>query len=132
MTRQLASISIAQSWVATSLLVPKSASDPERTSVILEAMASSAQHYITPAYYNVVLTRKYSRDNESSAIIDILRKNRCFDLVYAYNFGGARSINRDLVSESNTIASSIASLKPAVQTAYEDTYQQILDSKSGQ
>lgn len=125
-------VSIAQSWVATSLLVPKSASDPERTSVILEAMASSAQHYITPAYYNVVLTRKYSRDNESSAIIDILRKNRCFDLVYAYNFGGARSINRNLIAESNTIASSIASLKTAVQTAYEDTYQQILDSKSVQ
>ncbi|MBQ2707444.1 MAG: hypothetical protein IJF67_04200 [Clostridia bacterium] len=119
--------SIMQSWVGTALLVPKSASDPERTSIILEAMASSAKHYITPAYYDVVLTRKYSRDDESSAIIDLLRNNRQFDLAYTYNFGGVRNMNKVLIADSNTVASSIASMKDAAQAAYETTYQAILD-----
>ncbi len=120
--------SIMQSWVGTALLVPKSASDPERTSIILEAMASSAKHYITPAYYDVVLTRKYSRDDESSAIIDLLRNNRQFDLVYTYNFGNIRSMNKVLIADSNTIASSLASLKDATKSAYEEAYKAVLDS----
>jgi N-acetylglucosamine-6-phosphate deacetylase len=117
-----------QSWVGTALLVPKSASDPERTSIILEAMASSAKHYITPAYYDVVLTRKYSRDDESSAIIDLLRNNRQFDLVYTYNFGNIRSMNKVLIADSNTIASSLASLKDATKSAYEEAYKAVRDS----
>ncbi len=118
-------ISIAQSWVATALLVPKSAPDPERTSVILEAMASAASYYIIPAYYDIVLTRKYSRDNESSVMLDIMRSNRCYDLVYAYNFGNARVLRDALVADSNVIASSIASIKDAVKAAYETEYKQV-------
>ncbi|MBQ2708738.1 MAG: hypothetical protein IJF67_10770, partial [Clostridia bacterium] len=85
-------ISTAQEWCATMFLVPKTAPDPERTSIILEAMASVAQHYITPAFYDVQLTRKYSRDDESEAILDILFENRVLDLVYTFNFGSARNI----------------------------------------
>ncbi len=121
--------SIAQEWVASALLVPKSASDPERTSIILEAMASSAMRITTPAYYDTVLTRKYSRDDESEAIIDLLRERRTFDLAYAYNFGSVRNIAKTLIADSNTIASTIATLKDAVQAAYETTYKDITSAE---
>ena len=121
--------SIAQEWVAPAMLAPRSASDPERTSIILEAMASAGQYYVVPAYYDVVLARKYARDDQSAKIIDILRANRQFDLVYAYNFGSARnSVSSTLTADSNTIASTFASIQPAVMTAYETTYQAIIDS----
>ena len=122
-------ISTAQEWCATMFLVPKTAPDPECTSIILEAMASAAQHYITPAFYDVQLARKYSRDDESEAILDILFENRVLDLVYTFNFGSARNIATALKAESNTIASTLASLKEAAQSAYESTYAGVLAAK---
>ncbi len=126
-------LSIQQEWIGTCLLVPRSASDPERTSVILEAMASASSYYPVPAYYDVVLTRKYARDDQSAKIIDILRANRQFDIVYAYDFGGARAtVAGSLIAESNTIASSFASALPKIQAAYEDTLKAITEAKKNQ
>ena len=36
-------------------------------------------------------------------------------------------MNKVLIADSNTVASSIASMKDAAQAAYETTYQAILD-----
>lgn len=123
-------VSIMQPWIGTSLLVPNSAEDPERTSIILEAMASSAQYYITPTYYDVVLTRKNSRDEESFKIVELLRSNRTFDLAYAYDFGGVRNINSRLVSDANTIASTLAGLTKQANAIYESTLKSILDAQN--
>ena len=125
--------SIQQEWIGTCLLVPRSASDPERTSIVLEAMASASSYYTVPAYYDVVLTRKYARDDQSEKIIDILRANRQFDLAYAYDFGSVRStVSNALIADSNTIASSFASALPKIQTAYEDTLKAIADAQKDQ
>ncbi len=122
-------ISTTQEWKSSMWMVPRTAPDPERTSVILEAMASSAEYYIIPAFYDVQLTRKRARDDESEAILDILFENRVFDLVYTFNFGGARSIANALMKTTNTITSELAALEPWAQTVYEDIYQSILDAE---
>lgn len=112
-------ICTAQEWCATMLLVPKTAPDLDRTSVLLEALASASVSTITPAYYDVTLQRKHTRDDESKEMLDIIFNSRIFDVVYAYNWGGVRSIANNLTADSNTIASSIASLKIASATALE-------------
>ena len=109
--------------------VPRTSPDPERTSLLLEAMASASEHYVIPAFYDVQLTRKYSRDDESEAILDILFENRVFDMVYTFNFGGARSITDTFKQTTNTVASTLASLKTAVQTAYEAAWEDILSAE---
>ena len=58
-------------------------------------------------------------------MLDIMRSNRCYDLVYAYKFGNARVLRDALVADSNVIASSIASIKDAVKAAYETEYKQV-------
>ncbi len=123
-------ISNMQEWSGTMLLVPRTAPDPERTSIILEAMASASEYYVIPAYYDVQLTRKYSRDDESEAILDLLSENRVFDLAYVFNFGKVRNLTKVLHGTSDTSASTFASLKTACQAAYEATYQEILDANS--
>ena len=47
---------------ATALCVPANAADPERTSIIIEAMTSLSQSTVLPAYYDVSLKTKYARD----------------------------------------------------------------------
>ena len=120
----------SQEWMATMFMVPKTAADPERTSIILEAMASSAQSMITPVYYDSVLKRKLARDDESSEMLDIIYDSRVFDIVYTFNWGNIRNLANAITNTSNTIASNIASMKNSVISAYEKTLENIENSEA--
>jgi hypothetical protein len=51
----------------------------ERTSIILEALAAESYRLVTPVYIDVVLRTKYTRDDESEEMLDIIFANRVFD-----------------------------------------------------
>lgn len=51
----------------------------EMTSVILEAMASDSAQNLVPAYYDVLLKGKHTRDNESEEMLEVIFGNRVFD-----------------------------------------------------
>jgi len=55
--------------------------DLERTSVILEAMASESLKTCVPAYYDLMLKTKLARDVESEEIIDSIVTHRVVDFV---------------------------------------------------
>ena len=61
--------------------IPISAGDAEleRTSVILEAMACESEITVIPAYYDIALKTKMTRDEESEKMIDILFNTRVLD-----------------------------------------------------
>ena len=61
-------------------VVPITASDPERTSAILEAMSKISSRTVLPAYFEVTLQGKASRDNESAGMLDIIKSALIFDL----------------------------------------------------
>lgn len=64
------------------LLVPVCATDPDRTSVILELMCYEGYKTIIPAYYDIALETKASRDEDSAAMIDLIRESGLFDVGY--------------------------------------------------
>ena len=68
--------------------VPKTADDLERTSVILEAMAAESRYTLQPAYYDITLQRKYTRDDDSSDMLDLIFSTRVYDIGGMYDFGG--------------------------------------------
>lgn len=104
----------------TMFMAPKNAPDLERTSVILEALASASVSTLTPAYYDIMLQRKLTHDDESKEMLDLIFSTRTFDAVYCYNWGKVRTIQNLLPAESNTLASSIASIKTAAQTELDN------------
>ncbi len=70
---------------ALCMVVPVTGYDHlERTGVILEAL--NAESYITtiPAYYDIMLKTKISRDDESGEMLDIMFNNRVYDLGKIY------------------------------------------------
>ena len=109
-------ICTAQEWCATVGVVPKTITDPDRTSVIIEALCSASVSTITPEYYDTTLQRKHARDDESKEMLDLIFASRTFDVVYAYNWGKVRNLSNAVVAESNTIASTVTSMKTAAQT----------------
>jgi len=86
--------------------VPQSAGNPENSSIILEAMAYESKYILQPAYYDVILHTKIVRDDESSAMLDIIFTNRVYDIRDVFDFNGlgweiiymSMPYNRNIVS----------------------------------
>ncbi|MCL2157943.1 MAG: extracellular solute-binding protein [Oscillospiraceae bacterium] len=79
--------SLVNPYTGVMLGVPKTVGDPERTSIILEAMAAESKYTLQPAYYDIVLQRKFARDEESSEMLDIIFGTRTYDIGGVYSFG---------------------------------------------
>lgn len=79
--------SLVNPYTGALLGVPKSAEDLDRVSIILEALAAESRYTLQPAYYDIVLTRKYTRDEESEEMLDIIFNSRIYDIGGVYSFG---------------------------------------------
>ena len=77
--------------VATVLGVPVTTTETERTGTILEYMSYLSRIYLKPAYYEVALKGKFMRDEESGEMLDLIMRDRVFDLGYIFNWGGLAS-----------------------------------------
>jgi len=55
------------------IVVPVTSKDTDRTSMIVEALASEGYRSVIPAFYDISLKTKQARDDESSAMLDYIR-----------------------------------------------------------
>ena len=65
--------------------IPITIGDAEFVGAIIEAMAAEGYKKVTPAYYEVALKTKYTRDEESAEMIDLILDGRVFDFGYLYD-----------------------------------------------
>ncbi len=72
--------------------IPVTVSDIECTGVVTEAMAAESMAVVTPVYNEILLKRKYSRDNESEAMLDVINGSRVFSLKVVQDIGGISGI----------------------------------------
>ena len=90
--------SLVNPYTGVLMGVPKSAGDLERTSIILESLSAESKYTLQPAYYDIALNRKFTRDEESSEMLDIIFSSRVYDIGGVYSFGS-------VFSDFNTLAS---------------------------
>jgi len=67
--------------------IPKTASDLDRTGMILEDLSAESRYTLQPAYYELNLQGKFMRDEESREMLDIILSNTAYDIGYIYDFG---------------------------------------------
>jgi len=73
-----------------------------------------------PNLYEVVLDVKYTRDDESAQMLDIIFDNRIYDIGNICDFGGiANNVHAEYYKNENFI-SAMESIKPSVEAALED------------
>jgi len=101
-------------------MMPKSASDPENTAYIFDALGFYGEKIIKPAYYDLCLMRKYTRDEESTEMLDIIFKSTAYDLGQYANFGNiSGSVRTMLEKGANTYASSYEKTGSKAETEIE-------------
>ncbi|MCL1793789.1 MAG: hypothetical protein FWG34_07960 [Oscillospiraceae bacterium] len=64
------------------MCIPNTNSDPVQTGYILEAISIASYNIAIPAYYEIALKTKYSRDDDSSEMLDIILESRMYDISY--------------------------------------------------
>ena len=102
------------------LTVPITVASVERSGIVLEAMASESYRYLTPAYYNTALQQKYTRDNESAEMLDLLLQNRVYDLAMIYSWGNINAEYRSLADNNKTdLASVVAKREKQIDLGIE-------------
>ena len=85
---------------ASLLCMPITVSDYERTGKIIEALCAVGSRDVIPAFYDVSLKTKFSRDYESEDMIDIIKDSIIYDLGYVSG-GAFLSTGFELSRQSN-------------------------------
>ena len=100
--------------------------DLEYSGLITESLAYESGSTLMPAFYDLCLTSKVLRDDESEGMLDIMFDNRVYDIGYIYQIGGLNSLFSSLVqSKSTDFVSSYEKKAGSVEKALEkfiDTY----------
>lgn len=90
--------------------IPSNIKNPEMVGAVTEVMAVETKNTVVPAFYDVALKNKYTRDDDSAAMIDIIRDGMIynFNTVYAVTLGVPAHIWRILlINKKDNIASEI-------------------------
>ncbi len=111
--------------------VPMTASDPEFIGMIFEALSAESYRSVYPAYYDVALKGKYSSDENTADMIDLIMSGRKFDVSFQFgeqHFSRLPYLFRDLlISPNQKLASKYASVEKQMAKKMESFYEQFAD-----
>ncbi|HHX53490.1 MAG TPA: hypothetical protein GX704_01140 [Clostridiales bacterium] len=98
------------SWTSAFYTIPNNAFDDEgfaRTGYILQALAYESLYTLTPAYYEITLKGKTTRDEESSAMLDLIFSTRSYDYGWYFEIGG---YNEGIMNLLRSYSTNVASM----------------------
>ncbi|MCL2814622.1 MAG: hypothetical protein FWD23_08485 [Oscillospiraceae bacterium] len=108
---------IIDGWIN---VVPVTNSDLEKTSVIMEAAAVESKNVIVPAYFEVSLRYKYTRDDESQEMLDIIHANMTMDVGDTFYMDAVRNIYMGAMKSGDFVSAvekKIGSVEKTLQKA---------------
>ena len=77
-----------QCYGGSVISIPLNVSDVERSGIILEALSAESTYTLIPAFYDIVLKNKNTRDEESKEMLDIILATRVYDVGVFYSLAG--------------------------------------------
>jgi hypothetical protein len=101
--------------------IPTDVADTDFAGLITEALCVDSNSKVIPAYYDIVLKGKITRDNDSEAMLDIIRSGVTFDFVseYAIQTERAGFILRDSVYYKKNIVTYYTQNEKKFSDAFE-------------
>lgn len=83
---------LVSAWHSQFYCVPQNVNDLERTGYITELLAYQGKQLLTPAYYEKTLVGQYTRDEESTEMLDLIFATRTYDVGYYYALGNYKDL----------------------------------------
>lgn len=111
---------ISANFVGASLLiVPTTNNEYMNIGVILECLGAYSYRDLIPAYYEVNIRGKQTRDEESIEMLDIMLSNISGDLSLVYGWGGLTNVYLTAVKSGMEIASTFEKIEKKINTEIE-------------
>ncbi|MCL2814250.1 MAG: hypothetical protein FWD23_06595 [Oscillospiraceae bacterium] len=103
--------------------------DPEISGAVCEALAAESYRYVVPAYYDILLTSKIARDEESREMIDIIYDGACYDFALNYGNGSPLSFSVTMLldSKNNNHASFVEKNETSFMKSLQKAVDKIID-----
>ncbi len=97
---------------STSFSIPVTEDDPAMVAAFLEAMSAESFRVVTPAYFETALKSKYSRDSETSQMLDLIVEGIYLDLAYIYgaNLNSPIGVIRSLLAGASACENAASTL----------------------
>ncbi len=94
----------------------KTSADPSCAGAVLEALGSSNYRTVTPAYFEVALKVKYTVDNDSARMFDLIRNGTSSDFGYLFSNVVGNPVTEVFINsiKEGGFASKLASFKSSV------------------
>ena len=107
--------------------IPAICEDFEFAGAVTEALAAESYRKLTPAYYETALKIKYSRDDTTSQMLDIIRSGVQFDFAFVNSNGMENIIHifRELTSRKS---SDFVSLYEKNESVYQANLDRIIEA----
>ncbi len=106
-------------------VIPMTATDPSRTGAITEVLCSISAQSVYPTYYDQVISEKYTRDEVSKEMLDIIFSNLVYDPGITLALNDVYMPLVKLLDEkrpSKDLASWIERYSGKIQTQFDDLY----------
>ena len=81
--------------------IPVTCGNLERTGVIIDAFARYATDTVRHTFYDIVLTNRLVRDEESREMLDLIFETKTYDLGVIYNFGTLKDMFYSMAAAGN-------------------------------
>lgn len=109
------------------LLVPSTAKDQELTAKVMESMGYYTSRDVVPAYFEVALKDKYTRDSDVPEMLEIIRNSAKLDFGVAYSEYFDLSTGNFFRRPDSSIVSSFASSETMWETKIKNMVGAIQD-----
>ncbi|MCI8388858.1 MAG: extracellular solute-binding protein [Clostridiales bacterium] len=120
-------ITYVDAWCISPIVVPVNVENPDRVGFMIQALAEASQQFLTSPYYDVVLSRKVLRDNESAEMLDIVLNNFVLENTDLYSWSGIQDTLRKGMANGDELSSIIAANKSSLENSMKKTIEAIVD-----
>lgn len=121
-------LTVPDNYHSMVLTIPTSNIDTDFAGFMLEAFSAESTYTTLPAYYEVSTKTKYTYDEESAKMLDIIFDGITYDLGAIYDWGAINTLLKDTIpnKKENIFASEYAKREPKALTALQKTIDEYL------
>jgi hypothetical protein len=101
------------------VMLAKTEEDPEFVGAIMEAMGAYNYEHVTPNMFQVITKLQVAQDPESARMVDLIIRNRIFDLGYYADMTVTNLVKDRLNAKKAEIASGLRSGRKSAQSSLD-------------
>ncbi len=113
---------------STVFTIPKTCQNPDMAAAFLEAMSAESYRNVVPAYFGTAIKVKYSRDEPTSQMLDLIVASTYLNLPYVFSayIGSYVDVYRELFTGADK-CDSVVSLMTSKETAMNAKLQEVME-----